>query len=69
MKQIDAAFRWDKPANISTHRVNFSGGIDPLNRNFGLSELKKLLKAIVRKWPDVEFISSGDALEYMRKVN
>lgn len=69
MRQIDAAFRWGKPANISTHRVNFSGGIDPVNRNFGLSELKKLLKAIVRKWPDVEFMSSGDALEYMRKVN
>lgn len=69
MRQIDAAFRWGKPANISTHRVNFSGGIDPVNRNFGLSELKKLLKAIVRKWPNVEFMSSGDALDYMRKVN
>jgi hypothetical protein len=29
MKQIEAAFRWNKPANISSHRVNFCGHIDP----------------------------------------
>jgi hypothetical protein len=69
MKQIAGAFRWYKPANICTHRVNFVGGISPVNRVYGLTELKKLLKAIVRKWPDVEFMSSGDALEYMRKLN
>lgn len=65
MKQIAAAFRWGKPANISTHRANFTGAIDPSNRNKGLSELKSLLKAIIRKWPDAEFLSSGDALAYM----
>lgn len=69
MRQIAAAFRWGKPANISTHRANFTGTIEPLNREKGLRELKSLLKAIVRKWPDVEFMSSGDALEYMRNTN
>jgi len=69
MRQIEAAFRWGKPANISTHRANFVGGIDPSNREKGLSELQKLLKAIVSTWPDVEFMSSGDALEYMRSTN
>lgn len=69
MRQIAAAFRWGKPANISTHRANFVGGIEPANRDKGLSELRKLLKAIVSKWPDVEFMSSGDALEYMRSTN
>lgn len=69
MRQIAAGFRWGKPANISTHRANFTGAIEPLNREKGLRELKSLLKAIVKKWPDVEFLSSGDALEYMRSTN
>lgn len=69
LNQVAAAFRWGKPANISTHRVNFAGGIEQANREKGLTELKKLLKAIVEKWPDIEFMSSGDALEYMRKTN
>jgi len=69
INQIAAAFRWRKPANISTHRVNFAGGIDPANRVKGLSELKKLLKAIKKLWPDVEFMSAGDALEHMRDSN
>lgn len=69
MKQIAAAFRWGKPASISTHRVNFIGGLVPANREKGLNELKKLLNSILRRWPDVEFMSSGDALEYMRRTN
>lgn len=66
LKQIAAAFRWGKPANISTHRVNFVGGITSANRDTGLKELSKLLKAVVRKWPDVEFMNAGDALEHMK---
>jgi hypothetical protein len=60
MKQIEAAFRWNKPAIISSHRVNFCGHIDPKNRKKGLGDLKKLLKAIVVKWPEVEFVSAGE---------
>jgi hypothetical protein len=62
MQQIHAAFKWHKPAIISTHRSNFVGGIDPSNRESGLSELKKLLVAIIKRWPDVEFLSSADML-------
>jgi hypothetical protein len=69
MKQVAAAFRWGKPANISTHRINYVGGINPDNRVKGLTELTKLLKAILIEWPDAEFMSSGDALEYMRNTN
>lgn len=68
MNQIAAAFRWRKPAMISTHRVNFVGGISPLNREKGLFELKKLLNAIIRRWPEVEFMSLGDALVHMKGV-
>jgi glycosyltransferase involved in cell wall biosynthesis len=66
LSQIEAAFRWGKPATISTHRVNYVGGISVINREKGLTELRKLLKAIVEKWPDVEFMSAGDALDYMK---
>lgn len=60
MKQIERAFRWNKPAIISSHRVNFCGHIDPENRSKGLSSLQSLLKEIVRKWPDVEFMSADE---------
>jgi hypothetical protein len=58
MKQISAAFKWDKPAIISTHRVNFIGAISKPNRENGLGELNKLLTAVKKQWPDVEFMSS-----------
>ncbi|MCF8448174.1 MAG: hypothetical protein K9H61_14380 [Bacteroidia bacterium] len=60
-KQIEAAFRLRKPAIISSHRVNFCGHLDISNRNKGLNDLKLLLKKVVSKWPDIEFISA-DAL-------
>ena len=60
-KQVETAFFWGKPANISSHRVNFCGHIDPKNRTKGLNDLRSLLKKIVQKWPEVEFMSA-DAL-------
>lgn len=57
MLQIKAAFRMNKPAIISSHRVNFSGNIDENNRKKGLDSLSRLLKSIVQTWPDVEFMS------------
>jgi len=33
---IDAAIRWNKPAIISSHRVNYLGGIDNSNQDLGL---------------------------------
>ena len=59
-KQVEAAFRMKKPANISSHRVNFCGHIDPENRKKSLSQLKQLLQRIVKRWPDVEFISADE---------
>lgn len=60
MQQIEAAFRWNLPANISSHRVNFCGHIDPDNRKVGLNALKQLLAAITQRWPDVEFMTSNE---------
>jgi len=60
MKQVEAAFRWNRPAVISSHRVNFCGHIDEENRRNGLSELKVLLNGITRRWPDVEFMAANE---------
>ena len=60
IRQMEASFRWGKPAIISSHRVNFIGVIEKGIRDKGLKELKLLLDTIVKKWPDVEFISSRD---------
>ena len=57
-KQIETAFFWKRPAIISSHRVNFCGHIDPQNRKIGIDALKELLQRIVKKWPEVEFMSA-----------
>ena len=58
LRDIKNAFRWNKPAVISTHRINFSGSINPKNRSNGLIQLNKLLQEILLHWSDVEFMSS-----------
>ena len=40
--------------------MNFCGHIDTENRKTGIHALKNLLKKIVYKWPDVEFMSSEE---------
>ncbi|WP_376696609.1 hypothetical protein [Wenzhouxiangella sp. EGI_FJ10305] len=57
VQQVAAAFRWRKPAIISSHRVNFCGHLDEANRKHGLAALQRLLDRIITRWPDVEFIS------------
>jgi hypothetical protein len=58
MEQIKVAFRWGKPAVISSHRVNFIGGIVKENRENTLRLLTDLLSRILKRYPDVEFMSS-----------
>lgn len=58
MKEIELAFRWGKPAVINSHRVNYSSGIFVENRDNTLRLLDTLLKAVLQKWPEVEFMNS-----------
>ncbi|MBT1700524.1 hypothetical protein KK083_26790 [Fulvivirgaceae bacterium PWU4] len=60
LASINDAFRWNKPAIICSHRINFIGTIDPANRDNNLKMLRQLLSTIVKKWPDVEFMSSDE---------
>lgn len=60
LDNISSAFRWKKPAVISSHRVNYIGALNITNRQKGLAQLSQLLQSIVHKWPDVEFCSSNE---------
>lgn len=63
LKEIDVAFKMHKIANISSHRVNFSGGISKRYRDDGLKQLLILLKRIVHLYPDVEFRNTDCILD------
>jgi hypothetical protein len=60
LKQISSAFFYKKPAIISTHRINYVGGLDVRKRDQNLFELDRLLKNIIQRWPDVTFIFSNE---------
>lgn len=68
--EIATAFRWHKPATISSHRVNYIGWLHPENRERTLKLFETLLSQIIRRWPDVEFMTSeelGDLISSQTK--
>ncbi len=67
LAEIEIAFRWGKPAVISAHRENFIGSIFEENKTISLKKLKDLLKHVLKKWPDVQFISTHQLAEIMNK--
>ena len=70
LAQIESAFFWKRPAIISSHRVNFCGHINPDNRQRSINDLAKLLRKIIVRWPDVEFMSAnqlGDLIQHDSK--
>lgn len=56
--QTSAAFRMKKPAVICSHRINYVGYLDTWNRDRTLKMLNELLTEIIKRWPDVEFMTS-----------
>lgn len=60
LKEIEIAFRWHKPATISSHRVNYIGYLHPENRENGLRQLSELLSRMLKRWPDIEFMTSAE---------
>jgi len=65
LREIDASFRMHKPAVISTHRMNYVGYIDERNRTEGLKQLESLLSSILKRWPDVEFMTTSELAELL----
>ena len=64
LAQISNAFFRNKPAVICSHRINYVGFINEKNRDRGLHDLDQLLKAIVKKWPDVRFITTDQLSQF-----
>jgi len=60
LKDMESAFRWNKPAVISTHRANYIGVHSADFRDKNLKDLDVLLKSILKKWPDAQFITSAE---------
>lgn len=58
LNSIKISFSLKKPAIISTHRLNYMGGLSQSNREVNLKNLKILLTRIVTLWPDVEFMTN-----------
>ena len=58
LRRINMAFKWNKPAIISSHRINYIGSLVEENRIKNLKLLDELLKNIINRWPDVEFMTS-----------
>lgn len=66
MNDIENAFRWKKPAIISSHRTNFIGGLDEKNRDSSLMQLKELLYSVQKRWTDIEFMTSAELGNLMK---
>ncbi len=60
LNRIKIAFRWNKPAIVSAHRINFMGALDEKNRRDNLKLLDELIYCVLKCWPDVEFMTSDE---------
>jgi len=58
--RIKIAFRLGKPSIISMHRLNIIGAIHENNRAINLMLFRQLLNEILKRYPDVEFMSSDE---------
>lgn len=60
LNEISNAFFWKKPAIINSHRLNYIGFLSEENRRNNLKAFNTLLSSILTKWPDVEFMTTGE---------
>lgn len=65
-KQINLAFNKDLPVIMGTHRINYIGTLDENNRKQSLRGLGEILARVIKKWPDVVFMSTD---ELVRELN
>ena len=67
LSHIENAFYWNKPAIIASHRLNFVSVGGEKNRDNNLKNLYNLLKAVQKKWPEVEFMSTEQLVTDIEK--
>jgi hypothetical protein len=66
MNDINNSFLWGKPAIISTHRINYVSQMSIKHRDKNLKMLNQLLKQILIRWPEVEFMSSDELYKIIK---
>lgn len=69
LQQIEQAFFFKKPAIITSHRLNFIGGLSQENRTCTINQMNLMLETILKRWPDVEFLSSDELTEAIINQN
>jgi hypothetical protein len=69
LQQIKIAYRWNKPAIVCSHRLNYTGSLNPSNRSANLQLLALLLKEVKKNWPDVIFMSSDQLAVLIKNKN
>lgn len=67
LKAVERAFRWHKPAILSSHRINYIGFLSSTNRDKGLRTLDSFFLEVKKRWPDVEFVSSTELVKIIRE--
>ncbi len=60
LKKAHLAFTIGIPLIISSHRINFSGGIETQNRQNTLHQFTNLIDKLIAAYPDVDFLSTDD---------
>lgn len=66
MKDIRLSFLYRNPVIMGSHRINFMGGLDVMNREVNLDLLLKLLKRVKCEFPDVEFVNTAQLLKILQ---
>ncbi len=67
MKEIKNAFFWKKPAIVCMHRVNFASNMNVKNRDNNLILLKQFIVKILKRYPEVEFMSSDQLVNLINQ--
>ena len=60
LRNVSIAFKWGVPAIVGTHRINYVSRLDVKNRDQNLRGLKTLLTELLKRWPDIRFMSSDE---------
>jgi len=60
MERMRWSFYFNRPVIISMHRLNIIGRLVPENHTRNLNFLDNFLKKMLKKWPDIEFVSSDE---------
>lgn len=63
IKRAELIFSIGKPLVISCHRLNFMGSLSENNRRDNLKDFNILIKSLLKRWPEIEFISSDELFD------